>query len=133
MQPLVALLIAGCLCLGVLPAKAQDKAPNAPVTSANPAESFRSSEITFFGKLYSPLKLSVFLPYTAKIASLTAQIGHKVKRGDILATYEIPLDVRMACSLSAARPTRSGVCSRSCSQAGRGAAGCDPDRVPRLR
>jgi multidrug efflux pump subunit AcrA (membrane-fusion protein) len=95
MQPLVALLIAGCLCLGVLPAKAQDKAPNAPVTSANPAESFRSSEITFFGKLYSPLKLSVFLPYTAKIASMTAQIGHKVKRGDILATYEIPLDVRM--------------------------------------
>ena len=99
MRPLAALLIAGCLCLGGLPAQAQaqaqDKAPGAQPAPASQGESFRPSEITFFGKLYSPLKLSVFLPYTAKITDVAAQIGHKVKRGDILATYEIPLDTRM--------------------------------------
>ena len=71
--------------------------PAAPAAQPESAEraAFRPADISFSGKLYSPLKLSVFLPYSAKILSLAGQIGHKAKRGDVLATYEIPIDTRM--------------------------------------
>ncbi|BAH77774.1 hypothetical protein DMR_42830 [Solidesulfovibrio magneticus RS-1] len=69
-------------------------------TPAAPAESperssFRPADISFSGKLYSPVKLSVFLPFNAKILTLSGQIGQHVKRGDVLASYEIPLETRM--------------------------------------
>lgn len=91
----VALLAAGIVLSGPCAVLAQ--APAAPAAQAESAEraSFRPADISFSGKLYSPVKLSIFLPYTAKILTLTSHIGQKVKRGDILATYEIPLETRM--------------------------------------
>lgn len=97
MKARAALALAGCLLLlTASPLSAQDAAskPQAPAP-ANPNEAFRSQDITFSGKLYSPLKISVFLPYTASIRTVTAKIGQKVKKGDILATYEIPLETRI--------------------------------------
>uniref|UniRef100_I2PYJ2 YknX-like beta-barrel domain-containing protein n=1 Tax=Desulfovibrio sp. U5L TaxID=596152 RepID=I2PYJ2_9BACT len=101
MRFFVSLLAAGSLLAGACGAFAQAKAPAAPAAQTAPATqaaesaSFRPTEINFSGKLYSPVKLSVFLPYSAKITALSAQIGQKVKRGDVLATYEIPLETRM--------------------------------------
>jgi multidrug efflux pump subunit AcrA (membrane-fusion protein) len=97
MKPFAALLVAACLGLVSVAAWAQAKAPEpaAEAPKTNPNEAFRSTEITFFGKMYSPLKISVFLPYQAKIMSVTGQIGQRVKHGDILATYELPLESRM--------------------------------------
>ncbi len=105
MKRFVAIMASGCLLSGALAAWAQDKAPAAPAEdkgqaapakpAANPLDTFRPSEINFSGKLYSPVKLSVFLPFNAKILTVAPQIGQKVKRGDILATYEIPLETRM--------------------------------------
>ncbi len=91
--PLVA---AGCLvAAAAIPCAAQDKA--AAPAAAQPAQpaSFRPAEISFSGKLYSPVKLSVYLPYNAKITALSGHIGQKVKRNEVLATYEIPLETRM--------------------------------------
>lgn len=90
-----ALLAAGIVLAGTCAAQAQ--APAAPAPQAETAEraSFRPADISFSGKLYSPVKLSVFLPYNAKILTLSGQIGQKVKRGDVLASYEIPLETRM--------------------------------------
>jgi len=95
MRFFVSLLATGCLLSGSLIAAAQDKAPAAPAAPATEQASFRPTEINFSGKLYSPVKLSVYLPYNAKITGLSGQIGQKVKRGDVLATYEIPLETRM--------------------------------------
>ncbi len=94
MRFFASLLAVGCL-LAAMPCQAQDKAPAAPATKQDEMRSFRPTEINFSGKLYSPVKLSVFLPYNAKIISLSAHIGQKVKRDEILATYEIPLETRM--------------------------------------
>jgi len=76
------------------PGKAQTPAPaqaKAPAQAPSPTE----SEITFVGKLYSPLKLSVVIPYTAQITSMPATIGQRVKKGDTLATFKIPPETRM--------------------------------------
>lgn len=94
MKARAVLVLAGCLLLAAAPLSAQDAKPQA-APAANPNEAFRSQEITFFGKLYSPLKISVFLPYSATLHNITGQIGQKVKKGDILATYEIPLETRI--------------------------------------
>lgn len=84
------------LCLGTVWAWGQQPAPAPSNAAATPPRAtFRSSDVKFVGKLYSPLKVSVFLPYTALITHTSAKIGQKVKRGDVLATYEIPLDTRM--------------------------------------
>ena len=90
-----ALLAAGLVLAGPCASLAQ--APAAPAPQAETAEraSFRPTDISFSGKLYSPVKLSVFLPYNAKILNLSGHIGQQVKRGDVLATYEIPLETRM--------------------------------------
>jgi multidrug efflux pump subunit AcrA (membrane-fusion protein) len=95
MKPVFALLAAGCLLAGSV-SFAQDKAPAGAATPpAGGQAAFRPSDISFSGKLYSPVKLSVFLPFNAKILVVSAQTGQKVKRNDVLATYEIPLETRM--------------------------------------
>lgn len=96
MRHLVTILAAVCLLTAGTAAMAQDKAP-AQGQPAQPTEqaSFRPAEINFSGKLYSPVKLSVFLPYNAKITGLSVHIGQKVKRNDVLGAYEIPLETRM--------------------------------------
>lgn len=58
-------------------------------------DAFRPADIVFSGKLYSPVKLGVPLPFTAQITQVRAQIGQEVKKGDVLARYEIPLETRM--------------------------------------
>ncbi|MFP5259947.1 MAG: efflux RND transporter periplasmic adaptor subunit [Acidobacteriota bacterium] len=90
-----AVLAAGLVLAGPRASLAQAPAAPAPQTESAERAAFRPADISFSGKLYSPVKLSVFLPYNAKILTLTGQIGHKVKRGDILASYEIPLETRM--------------------------------------
>ena len=91
----VALLAAGIVLAGPCSALAQAPATPAAQTESAERAAFRPADISFSGKLYSPVKLSVFLPYNAKILTLAGHIGQKVKRGDVLATYEIPLETRM--------------------------------------
>ena len=66
--------------------------PQAPKTEPSPL----AQEIIFSGKLYSPLKLTVLLPYTSQIMNMPVSIGQKVKKDEVLATYEIPLETRMS-------------------------------------
>ena len=94
MRPFLMFLATACLLTVSAAATAQDKAPAQPAQPAAQA-SFRPAEINFSGKLYSPVKLSIFLPYYAKITGLNVHIGQKVKRNDVLGTYEIPLETRM--------------------------------------
>ncbi|MHC1713190.1 MAG: efflux RND transporter periplasmic adaptor subunit [Solidesulfovibrio sp.] len=91
MKPVVTLLTACCLLAGAVSGFSQEKAPATPGGQA----SFRPAEITFSGKIYSPVKLSVFMPYNATILTLSVPTGQKVKRGDVLATFEVPLETRM--------------------------------------
>jgi len=73
----------------------QPAAPAAP--AAKPSEpSPQAQEILFSGKLYSPLKLTVKLPFTSQILAMPTTIGQKVKKNDILATFEIPMETRMS-------------------------------------
>jgi len=77
------------LVLAAAPAAAQTEPAKAPPSPD-------AQEIIFSGKLYSPLKLSVTLPYTAQVTDMTATIGQKVKKDDVLLKYEIPLETRMS-------------------------------------
>jgi multidrug efflux pump subunit AcrA (membrane-fusion protein) len=54
-----------------------------------------AQEIIFSGKLYSPLKLTVQLPYTCQVTSMPVAIGQKVKKDEVILTFEIPLEMRM--------------------------------------
>jgi len=93
-----AFILALALVLAAPAAWAQNQAPAAqPAAQPKAAEpSPLAQEIIFAGKLYSPMKLSVQLPYTAQIVALSAKIGQKVKKDDLLATFEIPLETRMS-------------------------------------
>ncbi|WP_243362327.1 efflux RND transporter periplasmic adaptor subunit [Fundidesulfovibrio terrae] len=88
------------LALALLPCAAhaqnQAQAPAAPQQAKPVDPSPLAQEIIFAGKLYSPLKLSVTLPYTSQIMSMPVAIGQKVKKDDVLATFEIPLETRMS-------------------------------------
>ncbi|GFK95735.1 Macrolide export protein MacA [Fundidesulfovibrio magnetotacticus] len=92
------LLALAFLAATALPVRAQQPAaPAAPPAAPQAADpSPMASEIIFSGKLYSPLKLSVQLPFTSQIATMPTQIGQKVKKNDVLATFEIPMETRMA-------------------------------------
>ena len=77
------------LVLAAAPAAAQeDPAKRTPSPSAQ--------EIIFSGKLYSPLKLTVQLPYTSQIMDMNMAVGQRVKKDDVLMSYEIPLETRMS-------------------------------------
>ena len=93
MRSLFALLTAVVLLAGLQPAQAQDKAPAAP--AAKEAPGFRTKEIVFAGKLYSPIKVSVPLPFLSEIAKFNVQTGQPVKRGDVLAVYSLPIAAQM--------------------------------------
>lgn len=68
----------------------QAKAPEAAAPSP------LAKEIIFSGKLYSPLKLTAQLPYTSLITNMPTTIGQKVKKDQVLLTYEIPLETRLS-------------------------------------
>lgn len=91
------LFIALVLSLAATGAALAQQATPAPAPAAKAAEpSPLAQEIIFSGKLYSPLKLTVQLPYTSQIMSMPMAIGQKVKKDEILATFEIPLETRMS-------------------------------------
>lgn len=92
-----ALVLMAALAAFALPGGAQAQtapAPQVPAPAATPSPS--AQEIIFAGKLYSPMKLPVALPYTSQIMTLSAKIGQKVRKGEVLATFEIPVETRMA-------------------------------------
>jgi len=97
-MPFKTAILAICLILaGVNTAYAQD-APANPGETPAPASAdpiSRPNEIIFSGKLYSPVKLSAILPFTAQILDVPAQIGEQVKEDQVLAKYEIPLETIM--------------------------------------
>ncbi len=88
-------VLAVCLALASLtPAYAQDAGTAAPAEAPAP-KATRPTEIIFSGKLYSPVKLSALLPFTAQITSVDVEIGQQVKEDQPLAKYEIPLETSM--------------------------------------
>jgi multidrug resistance efflux pump len=71
-------------------------AGEAPVTQATPPPSSGESEIIFNGKLFCSLKRHIALPFKGIITSLRLHSGQPVKAGDILATYRLAPEARMA-------------------------------------
>ncbi len=67
-----------------------------PVTQTTPPPSSGESEIIFTGKLFCSLKRRIDLPFKGIITSLQAHSGQQVKAGDILATYRLAPEARMA-------------------------------------
>ena len=67
-----------------------------PVTQTTPPPSSGESEIVFTGKLFCSLKRRIDLPFKGIITSLQAHSGQQVKAGDILATYRLAPEARMA-------------------------------------
>ena len=67
-----------------------------PVTQATPPPSSGESEIIFNGKLFCSLKRRIDLPFKGIITSLRVHSGQQVKAGDILATYRLAPEARMA-------------------------------------
>jgi multidrug efflux pump subunit AcrA (membrane-fusion protein) len=71
-------------------------AQEAPVTKSPPAPSPGESEIIFNGKLFCSLKRRVDLPFKGVITSLRVHSGQHVEAGDILATYHLAPEARLA-------------------------------------
>jgi multidrug efflux pump subunit AcrA (membrane-fusion protein) len=83
------------ICLGVnLPGAGF--AEEAPVTRATTPPASGESEIIFNGKVFCSLKRRVDLPFKGVITSLQAHSGQQVKKGDVLATYRLDPEARMA-------------------------------------
>ena len=67
-----------------------------PVTQATAPPAFGESEIIFNAKLFCSLKRHVDLPFKGIITSLRANSGQRVEKGEILATYSLAPESRMA-------------------------------------
>jgi multidrug resistance efflux pump len=67
-----------------------------PVTQATTPPSNGESEIIFNGKVFCSLKRRVDLPFKGVITSLRVHSGQQVKTGDVLATYRLAPEARMA-------------------------------------
>lgn len=67
-----------------------------PVTPATAPPASGESEIIFNAKLFCSLKRNVDLPFKGVITSLRAQSGQRVEKGEILATYSLAPEARMA-------------------------------------
>jgi multidrug efflux pump subunit AcrA (membrane-fusion protein) len=67
-----------------------------PVTRATTPPSNGESEIIFNGKVFCSLKRRIDLPFKGVITSLRAHSGQQVKTGDVLATYRLAPEARMA-------------------------------------
>ena len=71
-------------------------AAEAPVTQATAPPASGESEIIFNAKLFCSLKRHVDLPFKGIITSLRAHSGQRVEKGEILATYRLAPEARMA-------------------------------------
>ena len=67
-----------------------------PVTQAAAAPESAEPEIIFNAKLFCSLKRHVDLPFKGIITSLRAHSGQRVEKGEILATYRLAPEARMA-------------------------------------
>jgi multidrug efflux pump subunit AcrA (membrane-fusion protein) len=67
-----------------------------PVPQATQPPSSGESEIIFNGKLFCSLKRRIDLPFKGVITSLLVHSGQPVKAGDILATYRLAPEARLA-------------------------------------
>ena len=83
------------ICLG-LSLPGAGFAAEAPVTPATPPPAYGESEIIFNAKLFCSLKRHVDLPFKGIITSLRAHSGQRVEKGEILATYRLAPEARMA-------------------------------------
>jgi len=71
-------------------------AGEAPVTQAAAPPASGESEIIFNAKLFCSLKRTVALPFKGIITSLRVHSGQRVEKGEILATYRLAPESRMA-------------------------------------
>ena len=83
------------ICLG-LSLPGAGFAGEAPVTQATTPPATGESEIIFNAKLFCSLKRRVDLPFKGVITSLRVHSGQRVEAGEILATYRLAPEARMA-------------------------------------
>lgn len=83
------------LYLGLIP-PAAGYAAEAPVTQATPPPASGESEIIFNAKLFCPLKRPIILPFKGVITSLRVHSGQRVEKGEIIATYRLAPESRLA-------------------------------------
>jgi len=79
-------------------------AAETPVTPATTPPASGESEIIFNAKLFCSLKRHVDLPFKGIITSLRAHSGQRVEKGEILATYRLAPEARMAIQQRLAPP-----------------------------
>ena len=91
------------ICLG-LSLPGAGFAAETPVTPATAPPASGESEIIFNAKLFCSLKRHVDLPFKGIITSLRAHSGQRVEKGEILATYRLAPEARMAIQQRLAPP-----------------------------
>ena len=91
---LAAFALAVLLCAAASQAPAAT--PGQPAAKDDtPTGILRPAEVQFTGKLYSPVKFNVPLPFPALIQEIGIQIGQQVKTGQDMARYELRQEVYM--------------------------------------
>jgi multidrug efflux pump subunit AcrA (membrane-fusion protein) len=83
------------ICLG-LSLPGAGFAGETPVTRATTPPANGEAEIIFNAKVFCSLKRRVDLPFKGVITSLKVHSGQQVKTGDVLATYRLAPEARMA-------------------------------------
>ena len=83
------------ICLG-LSLPGAGFAAEAPVTRATTPPANGEPEIIFNAKVFCSLKRRIDLPFKGVITSLKVHSGQQVKTGDVLATYRLAPEARMA-------------------------------------
>lgn len=83
------------ICLG-LSLPGAGFAGEAPVTPATPPPANGEQEIIFNAKVFCSLKRRVDLPFKGVITSLRVHSGQQVEKGEVLATYRLAPEARMA-------------------------------------
>lgn len=91
---LAAMALAALVCAGAAPALAAGETQPGAKPDA-PTGILRPSEVQFTGKLYSPVKFSVLMPFPALLQEISAKIGQQVKTGQDMARYELRQEVYM--------------------------------------
>jgi multidrug efflux pump subunit AcrA (membrane-fusion protein) len=91
------------ICLG-LSLPGAGFAGEAPATRATPPPANGDPEIIFNAKLFCSLKRHVDLPFKGIITSLRAHAGQRVEKGEILATYRLAPEARIAIQQRLAPP-----------------------------
>jgi multidrug resistance efflux pump len=91
------------ICLG-LSLPGAGFAGEAPATRPSPPPANGDPEIIFNAKLFCSLKRHADLPFKGTITSLRAYAGQRVEKGEILATYRLAPEARIAIQQRLAPP-----------------------------